>query len=80
MSCTPSAIVRITSGVAEKRWSGPFRAGSFVKCFSIATAPIATAVSGPTAPMVWSENPVIRPKRSPIATMALRLMSSNGAG
>jgi hypothetical protein len=48
-------------GVMEKRWSGPSRPLSSVKCFSTALAPSATAPSTAAWPGVWSLRPSTAP-------------------
>ena len=51
----PRTMAANSCGSAEARWSGPGRALSRVRCFSIRAAPRATAASAASTPWLWSE-------------------------
>ena len=52
---TPATMAASSSGERLALWSGPGRALSSVKCFSITTAPSAAAAMSASMPAVWSE-------------------------
>ena len=51
----PSTKFLNSLGSNDALWSGPSKSLSKVKCFSITLAPIATAASEISIPLVWSE-------------------------
>ena len=76
----PSTIARSSPGSSDAAWSGPGSERSSVKCFSTSTAPSAAAAIGTAMPRVWSDNPVLVPKRSRMVAIARRFAASGGAG
>src|SRR3990167_3953333 len=62
--CSVSLIILTiflnSSGNSETLWSGPKAFRSKLKCFSITSAPIATAKDGTKVFNEWSENPILK--------------------
>ena len=65
---------------SENEASGPPIDLSRMKCFSITFAPKATATTGATMPVVWSDRPTSTPNRFLRSGRVNKLASSMGAG
>ncbi len=73
--------ISLSSSVdSDALWSGPGISWSRVKCFSIISAPRATAAIGTSIPLVWSLYPTPAHPNSFSESIARRLTASCGVG